>query len=514
MKKKFFGYVGEKKYYPRQIPGEYYPNMDHIELIEAQLTKEGMLAYDSIEEASIAAFQEMILFQRRAYFQALRDRYSPGVIEREPITVNFSYPLMHMIATGQLFEPYIYHPEADIDERRKESEACLELLEAWVSKLDENNMPKTMQMDWDGEWLSYDLVKGWKRDYVIPEVVPQMLPTLHPTRYITQSNAIRMIIPAKGMLPLGSYIGSPGFGLIHPTTISAAVLQDAGFYAVEGDPYHPFRFDAISLAPNFDIPTGRNRLTDIVSLITQWELFESEEEDCLVYIPPDDMSFDDFLKCAEVQLNREPWDQRAHHKAFETATKYTEDQLLSHHMTPMLINMGTNVRAILYQHALSRAGLDQTPLRDALTNLLPIINEAIDHAWLYRADYQETKDYIGDHPSLAEAYPIRKFRQLLWDVVGCEAAIGHWQQFTSEEQRLILYASFYGIPAPERVPYQKGEGLYLEAYEVTVTEVRYESHGQCLVDNAYSPSGEEGEQEPVIAPPPPTESELDDPNRI
>ena len=30
--------------------------MDHIDLIEAQLTKEGMLAYESIAEASIAAF--------------------------------------------------------------------------------------------------------------------------------------------------------------------------------------------------------------------------------------------------------------------------------------------------------------------------------------------------------------------------------------------------------------------------------------------------------------------------
>ena len=303
----------------------------------------------------------MILFQRRACFEALHERYSPGVIGREPVKVSFSYPLMHVIATGQLFEPYIYHPEADIDERRKESEACLEILEAWVSKLDKNNVPKNMEVDWDGEWLSYDLVKEWNRDYVTPEVVPQMVPTLHPTRYVTQSNAIRMILSAKGMLPFGSHIGSPGFGLIHPTTISAAVLQDAGFYAVEGDPYHPFTFDAISLAPNFDIPTGRNRLTDIVSLITQWALLEPEEEDCLVYIPPDDMSYDDFLKFSEVQPNqREPWDQRAHHKAFKIATKYAEDQLLCHHMAPMLISMGTNVRAILYQHALSRAGLDQT----------------------------------------------------------------------------------------------------------------------------------------------------------
>ena len=60
--------VGEKYYTPLQIPGEYIPDMNHIDLIEAQLTKEGMIAYESIAEASIAAFQEMILYMRRTYF--------------------------------------------------------------------------------------------------------------------------------------------------------------------------------------------------------------------------------------------------------------------------------------------------------------------------------------------------------------------------------------------------------------------------------------------------------------
>ena len=77
MKQKMYSYAGENYYTPLQIPGNYFPNMDHIELIEAQLTKEGMLAYESIAEASIAGFQEMILFQRQTYFDALIQRYSP-----------------------------------------------------------------------------------------------------------------------------------------------------------------------------------------------------------------------------------------------------------------------------------------------------------------------------------------------------------------------------------------------------------------------------------------------------
>ena len=146
-----------------------------------------------------------------------------------------------------------------------------------------------------------------------------------------------------------------------------------------------------------------------------------------------------------------------------------------------------------------------------LTNLHTILNEVIEHAWLQRVDYKPIKDYIGDHPSLAQACSPRKFRQLLRDVVGCEVSIGDWQQSTSDEQRLILYASFYGIPAPARVPYQKGTGLFLEGYEVSVTEVMHEYHGQYLVDNSYSPTGEDVEMEQTGAPPPPTEPELDDP---
>ena len=97
----------------------------------------------------------------------------------------------------------------------------------------------------------HDFVRNWDRNYVIPDVEVELKPEYHPTSYHVQSNAVRMILPAKGMLPLGSYIGSPGFGLIHPTTITAAVLQDIGFVYEDDNPENPMRFDAISLAPKF-----------------------------------------------------------------------------------------------------------------------------------------------------------------------------------------------------------------------------------------------------------------------
>ena len=202
---------------------------------------------------------------------------------------------------------------------------------------------------------------------------------------------------------------------------------------------------------------------------------------------------------------------RLHQDVFEVAKKYNEDQLLSYHMAPMLSDMGTNFRAMLYQHALSRAGLDATPLRDMLTKLDLVVDQVIAHSWLSQVDYDQIKRYIGDHPSLAENYPVRKVRQLLWDVVGCEATLGEWRKFTSEEQRLLLYASFYGVKAPEKVPYQKGFRLIDEDYQLIEPDIEWEDHSQYLEQNSYSITGEEGEPEPAITPPPPTAPELEDP---
>ena len=99
-----------------------------------------------------------------------------------------------------------------MEERRQESEYCLKRLEEWIAMFKWDKNPKNVDMDWEGDWLDSDFVKKWDHNYVIPDVVLETKPEYHPTRYQVQPNAIRMILPAKGMLPMGSYIGSPGFG--------------------------------------------------------------------------------------------------------------------------------------------------------------------------------------------------------------------------------------------------------------------------------------------------------------
>ena len=204
--------VGDKYVLPLKIPGDYHPNMDHLELIEAQITREGMLVYESITEASLAGFQEMILYKRREYFDKLHSRYNPAVLAQEAGVINFCYPLMQMIATGQLFEPYVYHSTASGEDRQRESEYCLETLEAWIGLFRWKNNPKNINMDWEGTWLDPDFLRKWDKNYTIPDLHPEMRPEYHPTSFHVQPNAVRMILPAKGMLPLGSYIGSQDLG--------------------------------------------------------------------------------------------------------------------------------------------------------------------------------------------------------------------------------------------------------------------------------------------------------------
>ena len=166
------------------------------------------------------------------------------------------------------------------------------------------------------------------------------------------------------------------------------------------------------MAPNFDFVTGRERLTEVVNFITQWHLNVPPEDEFMAF-PPPEMTFRDYWDFQRAALNRrESWDGSAYTFAFDAATKVTEDQLLSFHITPMLLRMGSNVRAILYHHALNRAGLEKSPLRDALSNLHSIVNEAIEHDWLHEVDFENLQYYMGDHPNLAEAFSGRKFRQL------------------------------------------------------------------------------------------------------
>ena len=132
------------------------------------------------------------------------------------------------------------------------------------------------------------------------------------------------------------------------------------------------------------------RTDEVSNLIAEWLLNE----------PPKDTRFASFPTEVDVQslmtlqdiplLRRPPIDGETYntgcYTALARATAVTEDQL-SFHMSPMLKHTGINVRAHLYQHALSRAGLDKTPLRDILKTFDRIVDEVSEHDWFQPVDF-------------------------------------------------------------------------------------------------------------------------------
>ena len=63
---------------------------------------------------------------------------------------------------------------------------------------------------------------------------------------------------------MGSAKGIVGYGVIHPNLISAAVLQTYGLSANQG------QFDAMSLAPNFDLALTQQAAAEISARIAEW----------------------------------------------------------------------------------------------------------------------------------------------------------------------------------------------------------------------------------------------------
>ena len=70
--------------------------------------------------------QFFLVRQALGFFSQIVGRCNAELFQSEPVVVNFCYPLMYMIAAGQIFEPCFYHPDADVKQRREASNYCLE----------------------------------------------------------------------------------------------------------------------------------------------------------------------------------------------------------------------------------------------------------------------------------------------------------------------------------------------------------------------------------------------------
>ena len=89
---------------------------------------------------------------------------------------------------------------------------------------------------------------NWKENLGPP--MKRCHPHLHPTRYQSWDDEVRLFIQTKGPLPMESFCGFRGSGLIQLSTINAAVLQGRSLLSAQST---EAELDAVSLAPNFDL---------------------------------------------------------------------------------------------------------------------------------------------------------------------------------------------------------------------------------------------------------------------
>ena len=93
-------------------------------------------------------------------------------------------------------------------------------------------------------------------------------PRLHPMRNQKRPGDVWLYIPTTGCLPMGSFCGTYGYGIIHPNVINASVMQmsyasshaepSSSEQTTEPDPEKTQEktrasFDMMSVAPNFDL---------------------------------------------------------------------------------------------------------------------------------------------------------------------------------------------------------------------------------------------------------------------
>ena len=245
-------------------------------LIEARLSKEGLLSFESILEESLVYCMESVMNSRVKCFESLVENWGLKSIQATegfkvysaedagmiPSVTTFNVPLLESIASGHIFDRTFASPFEDIESVRKDNNRCMELLKEWLNQFSKGFSNSNLKVRCNGEGLTSEFLSKPRTGELGPGKFTRH-PDLHPTSYqLNDPNDIRLILPVKRFLPMGCAKGVVGDGMIHPNLINAAVLQCHGMTAING------HFDAMSLAPNFNLLLTQGQATEVCSSTT------------------------------------------------------------------------------------------------------------------------------------------------------------------------------------------------------------------------------------------------------
>ena len=136
---------------PGLTPEAIKPFVQYPVLIEARMSEEGLLSFDSILEESLVRCMECVMDNRVKCFESLVASWGPTSIQAEngymtysaeegrkvPYNNAFNVPVLESIASGHIFDRTFAPPTENLEQVRKDNQKCLDLLAQWVSQFPE-----------------------------------------------------------------------------------------------------------------------------------------------------------------------------------------------------------------------------------------------------------------------------------------------------------------------------------------------------------------------------------------
>ena len=343
-----------------------------------------------------------------------------------------------------MFNQQYLHPWYDLDKFQQESQQCSELLEEWIEDSAKLSAWGTLVIrkstdDFPSKMFSFSSSVGFG------PARAKANPRLHPTRFQSHPKDVMIHVPAKGPLPMGSFCGADGYGLIHPNMISAAVLQCC-IASSQESPNH-FKFDAMALAPNMDLLMSCKDAERVAQTIAHWNCGKPRTDKLESihppggHMPPKDVGTADWnihvqnqtemvfryksfrhWTSTTVRYNQEQ--SRVDREGVMNILKATENSLFTH-MAILNTQMGANLRAYHYLRNQELLGMKSVE-KITLLQVKEVIDKVVDSRWVNPAAITTYLKYLpsagGDLRGITDDFKGKKRLRVLWDVTGYEVA--------------------------------------------------------------------------------------------
>ena len=251
---------------------------------------------------------------------------------------------------------------------------------------------------------------------------------------------------------MGCAKGIVGYGMIHPNLINAAVLQTYGLSSQQG------HFDAMSLAPNFDLALTQQEATQIAARIAEWSTKEIDLEgqgDLIIQTPyspsKENMKHHrDFIDLT-VQSDAQ---RTSIAQVMNLMVQTDELSWLIPPMATILQTQGTNTRALCYHLLQCREDNTIEPQLNEAT-IQRVIETVINDTWLQLESgdlLKAVKDGTQSLQAVLESKTAAEKDIFMWNYAGVIVQTGEWRRFHSLEELYVILASFWGMKAPKVVP--------------------------------------------------------------